>query len=73
MHSAVKVKGQRLYKLAHRGEVIEREPRPVTIYGLEMAEIGSDYLDIRVRCSRAPTSVPLVKTSAKRWDVGRAF
>lgn len=52
MHSAVKVQGKRLYKLAHRGEVIEREPRPVTIHSLEMAELGDDYLDIRVRCSK---------------------
>ncbi|HIJ34955.1 MAG TPA: tRNA pseudouridine(55) synthase TruB, partial [Gammaproteobacteria bacterium] len=35
MHSAVKVNGQPLYKLAHQGLEIEREPRTVTIYELE--------------------------------------
>lgn len=52
MHSAVKHKGQRLYKLAHRGEVVEREARPVTIYALEALDLGTDYLDIFVRCSK---------------------
>jgi tRNA pseudouridine55 synthase len=41
MVSAVKVKGQRLYKLARKGEEVEREPRPVTIHELNVV----DYTD----------------------------
>lgn len=52
MYSALKHNGERLYKLAHRGEVVERPPRPVTIYALELAELGDDYLDMHVRCSK---------------------
>ena len=36
MFSALKHKGQRLYKLAHQGVVVEREPRCVTIRELEL-------------------------------------
>jgi tRNA pseudouridine55 synthase len=32
MHSAVKVQGERLYKLARKGIVVKREPRTVNIY-----------------------------------------
>jgi tRNA pseudouridine55 synthase len=52
MHSAVKVGGQRLYKLAHKGQTIERQPRPVTIYELGLEGFTQDSLDITVRCSK---------------------
>ncbi len=36
MYSAVKVKGQRLYKLARKGIVVKREPRQVTIHSIKL-------------------------------------
>lgn len=36
MMSALKINGKRLYKLAREGKSVEREPRPVTIYSIEM-------------------------------------
>jgi tRNA pseudouridine55 synthase len=39
MVSAVKVKGERLYHAARRGEEVERAPRPVTVYSLELLEV----------------------------------
>lgn len=38
MVSAVKVGGERLYEKARRGESVEREPRPVTIHEIVMAD-----------------------------------
>lgn len=38
MYSAVSVNGKRLYELARKGETVEREARPVTIYKLEILE-----------------------------------
>ena len=38
MYSAVKVNGQRLYKLARAGVEVERQPRPVEIYSIEVLE-----------------------------------
>lgn len=52
MFSAVKHKGQRLYKLAHRGETVERAARGVTIFELRLDGLGPDWLDIYVRCSK---------------------
>ena len=49
MYSAVKVQGKKLYELARQGREVERKPRDVTIYELELleAESGTDY---RLRC-----------------------
>ena len=53
MYSAVKIRGKKLYELARKGQEVERKPRPVTIYELELleAESGTDY-DLRCRCSK---------------------
>jgi len=37
-HSAVKVKGQKAYDLARRGEEVELEPRMIDVYNLELLE-----------------------------------
>ncbi len=37
MVSAVKHRGERLYRLARRGETVERPARPVTVFSLELA------------------------------------
>ena len=39
MHSAIKKDGQRLYYAARSGEVVEIDPRPVTIYEFEITNI----------------------------------
>ena len=52
MHSAIKKNGQPLYKLAHQGIEVEREPRPVTIYELELLEILEQGFRFRLRCSK---------------------
>lgn len=54
MHSAIKVNGQPLYKLAHQGIEVEREPREVTIYDLEFVSYDADQEKavICVHCSK---------------------
>ena len=53
MYSAVKKNGKKLYELARRGEEVEREPRPITVYALELVEqvSATDYI-LRVLCSK---------------------
>ena len=38
MYSAIKIRGKKLYEIARRGGDVEREPRPITIYRLEVSE-----------------------------------
>ena len=52
MHSALKVDGQPLYKLAHQGQVIERKARLVHIFEINVLRYESDEIDIDVRCSK---------------------
>lgn len=52
MYSAIKYKGQPLYKLARQGISIEREKRPVTIYSIELTNQTSDELEFVVHSSK---------------------
>ena len=54
MVSALKYKGQPLYRLARQGLEIERAPREIKIFSNELIdfEAGKGWLDIRVRCSK---------------------
>ena len=53
MYSAIKISGQKLYDLARKGKEVERKPRNITIFELELLEQVSetDYL-LRCRCSK---------------------
>jgi len=52
MYSALKVQGQRLYKLARAGVEIEREPRPVEIYDIRLLEFAPPMLILEVDCGK---------------------
>ena len=52
MYSALKVNGQKLCDLARRGVEVERKPRKVTIYGIEILKMDLPRITMRVRCSR---------------------
>lgn len=52
MYSALKHQGQPLYKLARRGEEIERKPREVEIYSLDLTHFGENTFRLTVRCSK---------------------
>ena len=54
MYSAIKRDGKKLYELARKGLEVERAPRPVHIYALELLgwpAAGEDFV-LRVRCSK---------------------
>ena len=52
MVSAIKIDGQRLYKLARRGEVVDRPARTVTIHQLQVLSFSQDTARLRVLCSK---------------------
>jgi tRNA pseudouridine55 synthase len=52
MHSAVKQGGKRLYELARAGQEVERRPRPITIYRLELVEYAPPLARLSVECSK---------------------
>lgn len=52
MVSAVKKDGKPLYKLARKGQEVEREPRPVTIHKLDITALNFPDVDLYVACSK---------------------
>jgi tRNA pseudouridine55 synthase len=52
MFSALKRGGVPLYKLARRGEEVERKPRRVRIAQLELRAFNSPLMEIQVACSK---------------------
>jgi tRNA pseudouridine55 synthase len=51
IYSAVHVNGERLHKLARRGEAVEPPIREVTIHSIELQEYSPPFLRLLVRCS----------------------
>ncbi len=52
MYSAVKHKGERLYKLAREGKVVERKTRRITIFSIELVSLHDDLLELDIHCSK---------------------
>ncbi len=52
MYSALKVKGKKLYELAREGKSVEREPRAVETFALELLEFDGTIGKIKVEVSK---------------------
>ncbi len=54
MYSAVSVNGKRLYELARQGVTVERKPRPVTVYSLDITDYDEETKSgtIELSCSK---------------------
>lgn len=67
MYSALKRNGQPLYELARRGETVEREPRDIEIFRLELQSWEPEKLVLDVSCSKGT----YIRTLAE--DIGEAL
>lgn len=65
IYSAIKINGQRAYKLARKGETVEMPLRKVTIYSLELLRYS--YPEVRVRT--CVSSGTYIRTLAE--DIGK--
>ena len=70
MHSAIKHHGQRLYKLAHRGLVVERKPRRIRIYELGLVDADAASVSINVKCSKGTYIRTLAEDLGERLGCG---
>ena len=52
MHSALKVNGKPLYKLAHKGKSIDRKPRNITIHQIHLNSFSGKLINLTVSCSK---------------------
>jgi tRNA pseudouridine55 synthase len=67
MVSAVKINGERLYKKARKGEVVDRPARPVTVREFELVDYQAPDARFRVRCTRGTYARTLC------YDVGEVL
>ena len=67
MYSALKQKGKRLYELARAGIEVEREPRRVEVFKIEVQEWSPPVVTLEVRCGRGFYMRSLA------YDLGRAL
>jgi tRNA pseudouridine55 synthase len=62
MTSAVRVGGERLYKKAHRGEVVETPARDVQVHRAELLSGDGEYAHFEIECSAGTYVRTLVET-----------
>ena len=67
MYSALKVNGVPLYKMARKGQTIEREARRITVYSIELTAFEGDELELEIACSKGT----YIRTIAD--DLGQAL
>jgi tRNA pseudouridine55 synthase len=73
MVSAVRVGGERLYRLARRGEVVERTPRKVRVVSWEWGAVNLPDAGFTVRCSGGTYVRTLVHDLGRRLGCGGAL
>ncbi|HEX2266381.1 MAG TPA: tRNA pseudouridine(55) synthase TruB [Solirubrobacterales bacterium] len=62
MTSAVRVGGERLYKKAHRGEVVETPERDVQVHRAELLSADGEHAHYEIECSAGTYVRTLVET-----------
>jgi tRNA pseudouridine55 synthase len=67
MYSAIKIDGQRAYKLAREGKEVEMPERTITVHRLELTHYA--YPDLRISCH--VSSGTYIRTLAE--DIGKAL
>ncbi len=70
MYSALKVGGRKLCDLARRGETIERQARPVTVYSINTKKISDAEYYLDVVCSKGTYIRTLCADIGKALGVG---
>ncbi|MEN8166718.1 MAG: tRNA pseudouridine(55) synthase TruB [Pseudomonadota bacterium] len=70
MYSAVKHKGERLYKLARQGVEVERETRTIHIHSLTLLDMAMPEFVMDVHCSKGTYVRTLAEDIGKRLGCG---
>jgi tRNA pseudouridine55 synthase len=70
MFSALKINGQRLYRLARRGIVVERLPRRIVIHEIILLNWRKPFITFRIRCSKGTYVRSLARDIGKSLGTG---
>lgn len=70
MYSAIKVNGKKLYELARAGIEIERQPRKVEIYSIDILEVNLPRVTFNVSCSKGTYIRSLCRDIGEKLSCG---
>ena len=70
MFSALKYKGQPLYKLARAGKTVEVKPRQVTIHNLELLSFSNAQVEMDITCTKGTYIRSIVEDLGLALDCG---
>lgn len=73
MYSALKVNGKKLYELAREGKTVERKPRSVHFYEIEILDISFPLVHFRVTCSKGTYIRTLCHDIGEKLGCGAAM
>ena len=73
MYSALKVDGKKLYELARQGKEVERKPRQITIYEIEILSVEMPEITFRVKCSKGTYIRTLCHDIGEKLGCGAAM
>ncbi len=68
MYSALKYKGKRLYSLARKGIKVNRQPRKVFIYDIELISYNDSSVKIKVLCGKGTYIRSLARDIGHKLD-----
>jgi tRNA pseudouridine55 synthase len=68
--SAMKVGGQRAYKLARQGEAVELKPRTVQVYSIDVLAYDWPTVRLRVECGRGTYIRAIARDLGEALDTG---
>ncbi len=73
MYSAIKVDGQKLYQLARKGVAIERAPRKIKIYSIDIYDFDGTFFMMDVHCGKGTYIRSLCRDIGESLGCGAAM
>lgn len=70
LFSAKRVRGERLYKVARRGEDVPRQPVTIQVYAIRLTSFRSPFVGLWVHCSKGTYARTLADDLGKRLGCG---
>jgi len=70
MYSAIKQQGQALYHLARQGVTVERAPRRITMYNIQLLDFDGETAEIEIECSKGSYIRSLAHDLGQRLGCG---
>lgn len=70
MYSAIKVDGRKLYQLARKGVEIERKPRKITVYSIDVYDFDGTSFMMDVHCGKGTYIRSLCRDIGERLGCG---